>query len=251
MTIRSGLVLFFAAALSINAAPPPDPKAAAIAKEMMDAMGGQELWNRAHFVRYDFKVNAGGKTVVERSHLWDKYTGRYRIDDKTKEGGHRVTLFNAATQKGEVFVDGRKLDAAAAAPALKAAYATFINDMYWLSMPWKWMDQGVHLKYAGTKTRGKETYDIVELTFDHVGLTPGDKYVAYVSPKTHLMEHWEYTLQSGSKGSWDWEYVTTAGVKLAGNHKSDDGKTINMGDPKISNTVEEAAFTDPSRAMPN
>jgi hypothetical protein len=67
------------------------------------------------------------------------------------------------------------------------AYATFINDMYWLFMPWKWMDMGVNLKYLGQKPLGQETYDVVQLTFGKVGLTPGDMYHAYVSPKNHLI----------------------------------------------------------------
>ena len=42
----------------------------------------------------------------------------------------------------------KKLEGAAAPAGVKEAYATWINDMYWLSMPWKWMDPGVNLKYA-------------------------------------------------------------------------------------------------------
>ena len=63
-----------------------DAKAVEIANTMMTAMGGLDNWNRAHFVRYDFKVNGGGKTVADRSHLWDKMTGRYRLEGKTKDG---------------------------------------------------------------------------------------------------------------------------------------------------------------------
>lgn len=227
----------------------PDNKATEIAQAMMTAMGGQDNWNRAHFVRYDFKVTAGGKVVVDRAHLWDKMTGRYRIDSKTKDGKPSVALFNPATQQGTVYVDGKKLEGAAASAAMKGAYGTFINDMYWLSMPWKWMDAGVHLKYLGQKPHGKETYDVVELTFGKVGLTPGDRYEAYVSPKSHLMEHWEYKLQSGDKGSWDWEYATTGGVKLAKNHTSDDGKSINMGDVKVMDSADDALFTDPAKPL--
>ena len=72
---------------------------------------------------------------------------------------------------------------------------------------------------------------------------------AWVSPKTHLMEHWDYTLQSGNKGSWDWEYTTTGGVKLASDHKSDDGKSINMGDVRVSDSVDESLFTDPAKTL--
>lgn len=228
---------------ALLAAAPPDPKAAEVAAAMVQAMGGEAAWQKAHFVSYGFKVVAGGKTVVDRSHLWDRQTGRYRLEDKTKDGQPKITLFNIGTQKGEVYVSGKKLDDAAAAEHLKGAYSAFINDSYWLSMPWKWSDAGVHLKYMGKQDVAGTTYDLVELTFDHVGLTPGDKYIASVSRKTHLMEHWEYQLQSGQKGSWDWKYTTTGGVKLAADHTSSDGKSINMGKVSVSDVVNESLFT--------
>ena len=58
----------------------PDQKAREIAQAMTTAMGGSDAWYRAHFLRFDFKVTASGKSVVDRAHLWDKMTGRYRVD---------------------------------------------------------------------------------------------------------------------------------------------------------------------------
>jgi hypothetical protein len=239
------LALLFAAGAAFA-----DDKANEIAQTMMRAMGGQDAWNKAHFVRYDFKVDAGGKTVVDRSHLWDKQTGRYRIDDNDKQGRDRVTLFNVGTKQGDVYVAGKKLEGAPAAAALKDAYATFINDMYWLSMPWKWTDQGVHLKYLGQKPLNGKSFDVVQLTFGKVGLTPGDSYQAYVSPSTNLMEHWEYKLQGGQTGSWDWQYATTGGVKLGSNHIAKNGKdSISMGNVQVTDTMEDAYFTDPAKHL--
>jgi hypothetical protein len=236
-------------AFVLTAADKRDPKAEEIAKAMMQAMGGQDAWNAAHFVRYDFKVTAGGKQVVDRAHLWDKQAGRYRLEQKNKAGESQVILFNTATKQGTAYISGKALEGAAAEKALKDAYATYINDMYWLAMPWKWMDAGVNLKYEGPKKRGAETFDVVQLTFDHVGLTPGDRYHAYVSPASHLMTHWEYILQSGNKGSWDWQYADTGGIKLASNHTSEDGKSINMGDVRVLKTVDDSYFSDAAHGL--
>src|SRR5579872_3556510 len=173
---RLSLALVILITAQLHAVEPHrDAKAEEIAHTMMNAMGGEKAWYGAHFLRFDFKVNAGGKMVEDRSHLWDKMTGRYRIDDKTKDGKARVALFNMSDRHGEAYVDGKKLEGAAGAKAVKDAYEGFINDMYWLAMPWKWLDQGVHLQYLGPKTRGSEAGDLVRLTFDHVGLTPGDR----------------------------------------------------------------------------
>ncbi len=235
------------ACLSLQAADVRDPKAVEIAEKMVKAMGGEEAWKKARFVRFDFRMTDAGAAKFERSHIWDKNTGRYRLDSKTKEGKSSVTLMNLADQKGSAFVDGVKLEGEPAAKALKDAYGAYINDFYWLAMPWKWTDPGVNLKYVGTKPCGKSgsSCDVVELTFGKVGLTPGDRYQAFVNPKTNLMEHWEYTLQSGNKGSWDWEYVTTGGVMLAANHADGKGKALNMGAVKVLARVDDAVFQDP------
>ena len=225
-----------------------DAKAEEIARTMMQAMGGEKAWYAAHCVRYDFKVNAGGKMVVDRSHLWDKMTGRYRLEEKTKDGKLRVVLFNTGDQHGSAYVDGKKLEGKAGAKAVKDAYEAFINDMYWLAMPWKWMDAGVNLQYLGAKTRGKESGDMVRLTFDHVGLTPGDRYDAFVSSQSHLMTHWDYKLQDGEKGSWDWQYGDYGGIKLGKNHKGDK-MSIDMGDVRVMDQVDDALFTDPTRTL--
>jgi hypothetical protein len=227
-----------------------DAKAIEIAKDMMTAMGGVDNWNRAHFLRYDFKVNRGGKMVADRSHLWDKMTGRYRLDGKSKEGKSTVTLFNVANQQGAAYVDGKKLEGQAAAEAIKSAYGAFINDMYWLAMPWKWLDAGVQLKYMGKKAHRGQQMDVVQLTFGKVGLTPGDSYEAFVSPKTKLMEHWKYKLQSGNTGDWDWEYTTTGGIKLASKHTNAAGDSINMGRVAVLDKLDESVFTDPGRPLP-
>ena len=100
----------------------PESKAEEIGHVMMQAMGGQDAWSQARFVRFDFRVNIGGKIVANRSHFWDKLTGRYRIEDKTKEGLSRVVLFNVGTQQGSAYVDEKRLDGQAATTALKEAY---------------------------------------------------------------------------------------------------------------------------------
>ena len=225
-----------------------DAKAEEVANTMMTAMGGERAWYAAHFVRFDFKVNEGGKVVEDRAHLWDKMTGRYRVEDKTKDGKLRVVLFNVGDRHGEAYVDGKKLEGAPGSKAVKDAYEAFINDMYWLAMPWKWLDQGVNLQYLGPKTRGNEQGEAVRLTFDHVGLTPGDRYDAFVSSQSHLMSHWDFKLQGGEKGAWDWEYLDTGGIKLAKNHSS--GKvSIDMGDVRVLDKVDDAFFTDPRRTL--
>ncbi len=240
----------WAPARPANAAERRDKQAVQIAHAMMEAMGGESAWTSVHFVRFDFKVISNGQVRVDRHHLWDKFTGRYRLETKTKKGLEEVVLFNVHTKEGKVYVGGKQVEGDQSARDLKKAYADYINDMYWLAEPWKWLDPGVNLQYEGTRRLGGETYDVVHLSFNHVGLTPGDQYWAYVSPRSHLMTHWQYLLQSGTKGSWNWYYGDYDGVKLAKNHVSADKKTeINMGDVQVLKQVEGAYFTDPGKML--
>ena len=239
-----------AMAPTLHAADNKDPRAVKIAESMMKAMGGQDAWKTARYLRFDFKVTDGGNVRVDRSHMLDRSTGKYRLQGKTKEGKTSVVLMNMADKTGSAFVDGKKLEGSEAKKAIDDAYGAYINDYYWLAMPWKWMDTGVNLKYLGKRKAGSEDCDVVQLTFGQVGLTPGDRYQAFVSPQSNLMTHWEYTLQSGNKGSWDWEYTTTKGIMLAKNHTNEKGTSINMGDPKFLDSVDAAVFSDPAKPMP-
>ena len=221
-----------------------DPQAVETAHSVMEAMGGSGAWDAVQFLRFDFKVSVGGEMRVDRSHLWDKWSGRYRYENKTKDGKQQVALFNVNDRQGAVYEDGEKLADETAAEPLKNAYAAFINDMYWLAMPWKWLNEGVNLKYLGPKDHDGKTYEVVQLSFNNVGLTPGDQYRAFVSEESNLMTYWEYTLQSNNEGAWNWEYGDYSGVKLAANHTNAEGVSINMGDVAVLEAVDDAFFTD-------
>ena len=86
-------------------------------------------------------------------------TGRYRLESVNKDGVRQILLFNLADAQ------------ASAKPEVKQAYGSFINDMYWLAMPWKWMEPGVHLKYMGKRKYGAHSTSCNSRWI--VSLTPG------------------------------------------------------------------------------
>ncbi|MGA2594431.1 MAG: hypothetical protein ABSH32_31410 [Bryobacteraceae bacterium] len=246
--MRIGICVLIALAAAMTAAPEPKPEE--IARSVMQAMGGQEAWARARFIRFDFIVKIGGQESITRSHLWEKQTGRCRLEDKAGNGAPAVVLFNTGNQQGTAYVSGKKLEGEAATAALKGSQRTFLYDLYWLAMPWMWLDPGVHLKYLGRKTLSGSEFDVVELTFDEGGPRSGDRYDAYVSPKSHLMEHWEYIAKSGERSAWDWQYTTTGGIKLASDHTNNEKRaSIGMGDVRVLDKVDDAFLTDPGRRL--
>jgi class 3 adenylate cyclase len=182
-----------------------DARATAIADRVMQALGGAEAWNATRYLRFDFAVDSGGKTVASRAHTWDKSTGRYRLEAKTKPGPERprkegdpfVVLANVNTKDGSAYLKGRRLEGDEAKSYLDMAYSMWVNDTYWLLMPYKMKDPGVVLTYDGEEKKGAAAWDKVVLTFDNVGLTPKDKYWVYVNRATGLVDKWEYVLNGG------------------------------------------------------
>jgi hypothetical protein len=67
----------------------------------------------------------------------------------------------------------------------------WINDSYWLLMPYKLTDPGVRLRHLGTRALPDgEQADVLGLTFSAVGLTPQNRYEVLVNARTRLVERW-------------------------------------------------------------
>ena len=107
----------------------------------------------------------------------------------------------------------------------------------------------MNLKYSGPTEHDGKQCELVELSFSGVGLTPGDQYKAYVDPDSKLMTYWEYTLQGGNQGAWNWEYGAYNGVKLASNHTNAEGGSISMGTVAVRDQLEDAFFTNPAHGI--
>lgn len=178
-----------------------EPSASLIAEQVLDAMGGAEAWQSTRFLRFEF--------FGFRLHHWDRYSGHHRLEGKTREGVEYVVLHNVNdrgedTATSQVWLDGEAAVGDSKKEWLNRAYRGWINDTYWLIMPYKLQDPGVHLEHDGEETIDGVVYDKLLLTFDRVGVTPGDKYWAYISRETHLMERWAYHLEG-----WEEERPTT------------------------------------------
>jgi hypothetical protein len=192
--------LLLAVFLALTEEPGSDPKAVRIADEVMKALGGQKAWDETRYVTWNF--------FGRRTHVWDKWTGELRFEN---EGA--VTLMNLNTKKGKVFRNGTEVtDAAELKKALYDAESAWINDSYWVFMPYKLRDKGVTLKYLGKgTTEAGSSADVLELTFANVGRTPENKYHVFVDDKTRLVTQWNYYEKSSDpepkfKIPWlDWE----------------------------------------------
>ena len=160
-----------------------DPKAVALADQVMDAMGGRKNWDKTRYISWNF--------FGFRKHIWDKWTGNVRIENVRDD---LVVLMNINTDKGRIFKHGQEQTSAdSLAKYLKTGKGAWINDSYWLVMPYKLKDSGVTLKYVGEeKTKDGKDADLLQLTFKGVGNTPDNKYKVWVDKQTHLVWQWAY-----------------------------------------------------------
>jgi hypothetical protein len=167
---------------TIVSAQTKDKKANAIVKDMLVAMGGEKNYNATRFIQWDF---------VNRKLAWDKLTGNVRVENPA---ANQVVLVNINTLKGKVFENGVLVtDENKANALLEKGKNWWINDAYWLVMPWKLQDPGVTLSYVKTDTLATgKLADVLQLTFDGVGVTPENKYWVYVGQEDHLVQQWAY-----------------------------------------------------------
>ncbi len=158
-----------------------DAKAIEIADEVMVALGGRKAWDNTRHITWKF--------FGRRLHVWDKWSGNIRVESKGL-----VVLMNLNTREGRAWQDGEEITQPdSLTKKLSFANSAWINDSYWLVMPYKLKDSGVTLKYHGEGTmENNRPCDILQLTFQNVGDTPQNKYLVYVDKETRLVEQWSF-----------------------------------------------------------
>lgn len=160
-----------------------DAKAIEIADQVMENMGGRKNWDKTRYIAWNF--------FGSRKLLWDKWTGNVRVDNVNND---QTILLNINTDKGRVFKYGKEQTAAdSIAKFVKSGKGAWINDSYWLLMPFKLKDSGVTLKYLGEdKTQDGVEADVLQLTFKSVGNTPDNKYKVWVKKTNPMVWQWAY-----------------------------------------------------------
>lgn len=158
-----------------------DAKAIEIADRVMEKMGGWENWNQTRYITWRF--------FGRRLHVWDKWTGNLRHEDR-----NRLILMNVHNKKGRVWHDGfEETHVDSVKKYVNQGYRRWINDSYWLVMPYKLKDSGVTLTYEGEDgTLDNRPAHKLTLTFKDVGVTPQNKYHVWVDKAQMLVTEWAY-----------------------------------------------------------
>jgi len=157
-----------------------DDRATALAEATLEAMGGAQQWDQTRYIVWE---NFGQK------HWWDKWTGDFRWE---REGD--VAIVNLHSMNGRYWADGSEItDQGELESRLMRVYSRWVNNSYWLLMPYKLLDPGVDLAYMGEdSTMTGQFADVLELTFDDVGLTPYNKYRVYIDKESGYVCQWTH-----------------------------------------------------------
>ena len=224
-----------------------DPKAVALAEKTIQAMGGADAWKQVAAIRFNFQVEPQGKPARAVKHLWDRKNNRAHLEETDPAGKTKVVWLDLGKKEGHAWLDKQEVKGEELKKSLEWAYSRWINDTYWLIMPLKALDRGVNLKQEGEK----EGHEILHLSFEKVGETPGDQYWAHINKQTGLMNRWQYTLEDGTKGDWNWvEWQDFGKVKLSKLKTKSDGKANIRFEPlAVLETADPAFFSTELRML--
>jgi hypothetical protein len=212
-----------------------DPAAIELADSIMMAMGGRRNWDETRFISWNF---AGRRDLA-----WDKKTGDVRIESHPDSTTY---LVNVNTLKGRVQIKGQELsEPDSLQKMLQRGKSIWINDSYWLLMPFKLKDTGVTLKYLGedTTTTGIRC-NVLQLTFKNVGDTPQNKYKVYVGTADNLVKEWAYykdASQDAPSQVWPWDNYQQHGNLLLSADRSDNRGPRNV---RIDSSLPRDVFTE-------
>lgn len=172
-----------------------DTAAVSIANEVIKAMGGRKSWNKARFFTWNF--------FGEQRHFWDKQTGDIRIESLSS---NLIILMNVNSKKGKVFVNGQEITQADSLKKyMEMGEQMWLNDSYWLIMPFRLIEPGAVLKYLDEDVaQTGETADIIEVTFTS-GPFADKKFLVYVDKNSRFVIQWSLYSKSGNE---DPTYVT-------------------------------------------
>jgi len=211
-----------------------DPRAVEIADSVMNAMGGRKSWDNTRYISWNFGA---------RHLTWDKKDGRVRIESLKDS---IIYLVDLDKLQGRVSVRGEEItEPDSLSKMLNKGKSIWINDSYWLLMPFKLKDSGLTIKYVGEDTLPSGAKcNVVELTFKNIGDTPQNKYRIFVDENDNLVKRWAYysnASQDSANFTRPWDNYQKYGNILISADRSDGAGPK---DVKVDDTLPDKIFTD-------
>ena len=209
-----------------------DLLATLLADKVMLAMGGRKAWDDTRYISWNF--------FGRRTHIWDKHTGDIRIEIPESQ---LIILMNIHSMNGKVQRSGEAIsNTDSLSTYLTRGKNLWINDSYWLVMPFKLKDSGLTLYYLGEDTTEAGTQsDVLRLTFKDVGVTPDNIYDVWVDVDSKLITQWAYYEELKDEPDFitAWvDYKKYGDILLSGSR----GENRELTDIKVLTDVPQGTF---------
>lgn len=229
----------YPAAEGFNAAA-SDEKAIRLADSIVKYHGGWEAYANTRFLTWDF--------FGVRKLSWDKQKRRVRIEAPKDNTLYLLDFSDEESLTGRVRRFGEEVTNTDSLQIfLKKAHSIWINDSYWLVHQFKLKDSGVTLKYGGEvriDPQGKRPCHILEMTFEEVGDTPGNKYRLYVDKATYRINTWQFFSSAGDEEpamETPWKgYLPYGDIVLS----DDRGGRFQLGPIGVNSVLNDKTFTE-------
>ena len=229
-----------------------------IERRVEEALGGTEAWEAARFVDFVWAANQTTpdeeRPPLERRHVWDRVTGRYKLVMATPEGELTALFDDIDIMEGNAWIDGVPVeDTLRLDSLLRRSRAAFVHDTYWLLLPFMLRDPGVTVQYLGaTADESGKQWETLQLTFDSTMTARTGRSLVYVDPESFLIGWWEHfgepdMTQTNTRTRWlEWEQRGPLLVSLD-RPMLDGTQAVFFPRVEISTVVREQAFAPPSQ----
>lgn len=219
-----------------------------LAAKVLERAGADRL-SQAKEIRFTFVVSTKDEVVFRARHRFNRVANTDRVtwvNPDSPVGKRFDLLIDLDDKHVEGKVDGVPITDGQRKQVRPVAYQRWVNDYYWYAMPMKLRDPGVGLTKLPQRTWNGQTYDVLEMTFSDVGLTPGDRYVLYIHPGKDRIERWDMDLQ-GSNGEpvavQRTNFEQVGPLYLSHDHVWINGdKRVAIRDVSVSDTVQQKEF---------
>ncbi|WP_412067496.1 hypothetical protein [Rubrivirga sp. IMCC43871] len=251
--MRALPLVFLAAGLAGclgNPTPRLETAADSLAFRVTEGAGGLAAWNALPALSWEWAVIRDSAELFRTRHVWDKRGDRVRSEWPMGADSMAVVVFVPSRHSpdaidGLAAINGASLAGPERDSLIVQANARFVNDGYWMLAPLKVLDPGVR-----RAIENRDGWDRLALSFDGVGLTPGDRYWLEIDDVSGAVTGWSFLLQGDSTEShWEWtdvaELPTEKGpVLLTRMRIKDDENSIILTEPRAIDVLDETEFTD-------
>ena len=194
-----------------------DPIADSLAQRVLEAAGGPGVWSRVPYLAFSFGVEENRQVGRVVRHLWNRNTNQYRLETPGPTGEPYVILFDVDTRQGKAYWGGVELGNKESATRVAGAFQRFVNDTFWLLMPFRLFDAGVERAFLPDSSN--DVIDVLRVRFTLPDRAPTDEVYLYIARETGRIVQWKYRTPADGPDAplrgFEWRdytrYVTSVG----------------------------------------